>query len=55
MHFMLELQLESAYSFTEEIWLNSITPTSILFYKTHPIPKHKCFSSRLAVVFVKST
>ena len=27
---------------------------SILQYKTHPIPKHKCFSSRLAVVFAKS-
>ena len=24
---MLELQLESAYSFTEESWLNSTTPT----------------------------
>ena len=27
---------------------------SILQYKTHPIRKHKCFSSRLAVIFAQS-
>ena len=27
---------------------------SILLYKMHPIPKHKCFSSRLPTVFAQS-
>ena len=33
---------------------NQIYIPSIIYYKTHPIPKHKCFSSRLAVVFAQS-
>ena len=31
-------------------WETSLLP-SILQYQTHPIPKHKCFWSRLAVAF----
>ena len=47
---------------TIESWGNNIirgelTPKlpSIPWYKSHPIPKHKRFSSRLAVAFAQST
>ena len=34
--------------------IDNIYLPSILWYKTHSIPKHNCFSSHLAVVFAQS-